>query len=48
MELDSPSPASDFWAINQSVQYGSQTLLSTASTAVVDSSTALILLASGK
>jgi cathepsin E len=52
MELDSPitttSPSSEFWGINQSVKYGSLTLLSTASTAVVDSRTELILLASGK
>ena len=51
VELDSPatttSPANEYWGINESIKYGSTTILSTTA-GIVDTGTTLILLATGK
>lgn len=45
--LTSTSPASEYWGIDQSITYGSETIL--ASTAgIVDTGTTLVLIASGE
>ncbi|KAA1468101.1 acid protease [Dentipellis sp. KUC8613] len=45
--LTSTSPASEFWGINQSIKYGSTTILSTTA-GIVDTGTTLVLIASGE
>lgn len=45
--LTTTSPASTFWGINQSISYGSTTILSSTA-GIVDTGTTLILIATGK
>jgi hypothetical protein len=44
--ITTTSPASAYWGINQAIQYGSQTILSTTA-GIVDTGTTLVLIASG-
>lgn len=44
--LTKTSPASEFWGVNQSVSYGSDTILSSTA-GIIDTGTSLILLATG-
>lgn len=44
--ITSTSPASLYWGINQSIQYGSNTILGSSSAGIVDTGTTLVLLAS--
>ena len=45
--ITSTSPASEYWGINQSITYGSTSILSTTA-GIVDTGTTLTLIASGK
>lgn len=51
MRLDSPVtrtfPASAYWGIDQSISYGTSTPILTTTAGIVDTGTALILIASG-
>lgn len=44
--ITSTSPASEFWGINQSVQYGTSTSILSTTAGIVDTGTTLVLLAS--
>lgn len=46
-DLTSTYPASEYWGIDQSISYGSETILSSTA-GIVDTGTTLVLIASGK
>ena len=46
--LTSTSPASEYWGIDQSISYGSDTTILDSTAGIVDTGTTLVLIASGK